>query len=177
MNASIKRIMNNLARRYNWELNPRRVVNAARPANSPLHPYFEWDNDKCGEKYRLLQAAKLIREHYTRFVVEKTAETSKDVVITADTQSGDVSISVPRRGKISTGDGRVRSFVSLAEDRRSNRAGTFVAINRVMRCKEMRASMLRTAEAEMRSFLNKYRTLTELSDVFVAIQRYLDTRS
>lgn len=37
------------------------VVNEARATNSPLHPVFEWDNEKASEEYRLIQARKLIR--------------------------------------------------------------------------------------------------------------------
>lgn len=37
------------------------VVRDARPAKSPLHPFFEWDNRKAGHQYRLGQARHLIR--------------------------------------------------------------------------------------------------------------------
>ena len=37
------------------------VVQAARPVKSPLHPYFEWDNGKAAEAYRLIQAGRMIR--------------------------------------------------------------------------------------------------------------------
>lgn len=37
------------------------VVEEARKENSELHKYFCWDNSEAGEKYRLIQAATLIR--------------------------------------------------------------------------------------------------------------------
>lgn len=37
------------------------VVNAARPEVAPLHPAFEWDDNKAGEAYREYQARNLIR--------------------------------------------------------------------------------------------------------------------
>ena len=43
------------------ELTPQIVVDEARPVDAPLHSRFEWDNDIAGEKYRLSQAAQLIR--------------------------------------------------------------------------------------------------------------------
>lgn len=37
------------------------IVNAARPAKSPLHPYFEWNDQKAAEKYRENTARRLVR--------------------------------------------------------------------------------------------------------------------
>jgi len=42
-------------------LQPEVVVSEARPASSPLHSRFEWDNTLAGEKYRIWQARQLIR--------------------------------------------------------------------------------------------------------------------
>lgn len=36
-------------------------MDAARPEASPLHDYFEWDDEAAGEKYRQLQAARIMR--------------------------------------------------------------------------------------------------------------------
>lgn len=43
-------------------LKPSLIVEEARAENSPLHPYFEWDDSKAGENYRRDQARKLIKE-------------------------------------------------------------------------------------------------------------------
>jgi hypothetical protein len=43
------------------QLSPKVVVDAARPHNSILHNYFEWDDDVAGELYREAQARKLIK--------------------------------------------------------------------------------------------------------------------
>ena len=43
------------------EIVPAVVVNAAAPADAPLHPAFEWDNRKAGNEFRLIQARNLIR--------------------------------------------------------------------------------------------------------------------
>ena len=48
------------------------VVEAATPASHPLHNRFEWDNDVAGHKYRLRQAADMIREIEVNFVVDET---------------------------------------------------------------------------------------------------------
>ena len=45
----------------NQTLTPEMVVDAARPADHPLHSRFEWDDAVAGEAYRRTQAADLIR--------------------------------------------------------------------------------------------------------------------
>lgn len=42
-------------------LSPGAVVEAAEPENSPLHQYFDWDDDTAAAKHRLDQARQLIR--------------------------------------------------------------------------------------------------------------------
>lgn len=54
------------------QLTPQLLVDAARPADHPLHDRFEWDNSVAGEKYREEQARSLIR---TVRVVEVQGDT------------------------------------------------------------------------------------------------------
>jgi hypothetical protein len=42
-------------------LRPEDIVEAARPARSPLHECFEWDDSKAGQEFRLWQARHMIR--------------------------------------------------------------------------------------------------------------------
>lgn len=42
-------------------LTPPAVVAIAEPEEAPLHPVFEWDDEKCGKEYRLFQARALIK--------------------------------------------------------------------------------------------------------------------
>lgn len=42
------------------EITPRAVVDDASSPKSPLHPCFEWDDDKAADAHRLWQARKLI---------------------------------------------------------------------------------------------------------------------
>lgn len=39
---------------------PENVVKEAEAASSPLHPYFEWDNERCGYLWRCKQARDMI---------------------------------------------------------------------------------------------------------------------
>lgn len=43
------------------KLTPEELVNASRDAKSPLHGMFEWDDTVAAEKYREVQARKIIR--------------------------------------------------------------------------------------------------------------------
>lgn len=46
------------------------VVADAKKKNSPLHSYFEWDDRKASEAYRLEQASALIRRVKVKVIVE-----------------------------------------------------------------------------------------------------------
>lgn len=43
------------------KLHAEAVVEAARPDDSPLHDYFEWNDDAAAAKFRIVQARELIR--------------------------------------------------------------------------------------------------------------------
>lgn len=51
-------------------LTARRVLDAARSRNNPLHKRFEWRNTVAAEKYRLMQAQHLIRVAVVQLVPE-----------------------------------------------------------------------------------------------------------
>ena len=75
MKERVKKALDELAKRNKDRLTPRGVVAAARPARSPLHPEFTWDDRKCGELWRDEEARNLIRSYEvvvttTPFVVE-----------------------------------------------------------------------------------------------------------
>lgn len=42
-------------------LTAKRLLDASRPVDAPLHDEFEWDNSEAAEKYREYQAAHIIR--------------------------------------------------------------------------------------------------------------------
>jgi hypothetical protein len=50
-----------LRRQFKGEITPEDVLNDARNPNSPLHPFFEWDDNLAAEQFRLNQARALIR--------------------------------------------------------------------------------------------------------------------
>jgi len=59
---------------------PDMVINDAKPANSPLHDYFEWDDATAGHAYRKWQARNLL--HSIRLVtIQDGVKTSEHRVI------------------------------------------------------------------------------------------------
>jgi len=53
---------------------PSIVVKEATSKRSPIHDEFEWDNDKAGHKYRLIQARTLIRVARVTFLDDNGEE-------------------------------------------------------------------------------------------------------
>lgn len=50
------------------------VLEAARPKNSPLHGYFTWDDSRAAERYRLIEAGKLIATVRIEYRQKKAAQ-------------------------------------------------------------------------------------------------------
>lgn len=57
--------LDRLADQLGGALSPRDVVDEASKDTSPLHPYFEWDEEKAADHWRLEQARRLLRVRIT----------------------------------------------------------------------------------------------------------------
>lgn len=64
-----------LSRVHGGLLLPEVVVAAARPVASPLHEYFTWDDTEAAEKFRLVEARRLLNVtvEYLKHGKEETA--------------------------------------------------------------------------------------------------------
>lgn len=60
-NSKVVQELRRIAKENEGVLQPELVVQAARLPSSPLHSHFTWDNGDAAEKYRLIEAQKLIR--------------------------------------------------------------------------------------------------------------------
>lgn len=70
------------------ELTAELVVNDARPADAPLHRYFEWDDETAAEAYRLEQARAMIRRvRYVAATPELAAPVREFMFVTDTTSS------------------------------------------------------------------------------------------
>lgn len=80
-------------RAENGRLTAKLVLEEAREIDSPIHPYFQWDESKAAEAYRLEQAGRIIGAVQIR-VIERTEKGEKDRAVKAyhrviDTSHGD----------------------------------------------------------------------------------------
>lgn len=50
------------------------VLEAARPKNSPLHDYFTWEDSRAAERYRLIEAGRLIATVRIEYRQKKAAQ-------------------------------------------------------------------------------------------------------
>jgi len=139
MSTTTKRIreeLDRIASENGGLLLPSAVVDAARPASSPLHSKFEWDDTAAAEQYRLQQARQLIR--ITVNVIGGRADEEK-------------------------------LWVSLKPDRTNG--GGYRGIVSVMSDTNLRNQLLEDALEDAENFQQKYRHLSELSEVFAAIKK------
>ena len=67
-----------LAKARKGRLQAQDVVEEASDASSPLHPFFEWDNDEAATQWRLHQARTYLAQVYVR--VERADGTTIHVV-------------------------------------------------------------------------------------------------
>lgn len=66
--------LNELYENNGKELTPFDVLEEAKNPDSPLHKYFEWDNDNAAYKFRLIQARELIASVKFRIISKKGEE-------------------------------------------------------------------------------------------------------
>lgn len=117
------------------------VVEIARSEDHPLHPAFDWDDSSAAEKYREEQARGLLRLLVYVRVTESDPKPIRAIVHLG--RPGSV---------IAETDGYLPLTVVLSSD-------------------ELRRRLLRQAQLEARSWQRRYAELSELADVFAAIDR------
>lgn len=69
--GTIMKALKSLEALHNGMLTPYDVVEAAKNPKSPLHNSFEWDNQRAGEKYRLMQARIMLTTVKVEFMGER----------------------------------------------------------------------------------------------------------
>jgi len=69
------RVVNRIIGRGLKDKLPHEFLNSARPASSPLHRLFDWNNTTAGEKYRLWQARWYIASLTIKFTVTDNVTT------------------------------------------------------------------------------------------------------
>lgn len=125
----------------NGELTPKALVDASRPEDAPLHPAFEWNDAVAAERYRETQAQYIIRH------IEVVPEVTQTPT---------------------------RAFVSITREPKGEKRKPeyfYHTISEVMNDENMKQQLLAQAFSDLAAFKRKYITLSELADVFAAIDK------
>lgn len=126
-------------------LSARDVIDAARDTGSPLHDEFEWDDDTAAENYRLAQAGMLIRR--VKLTIIKTHPKTKKV-------TAEVTRQFQANPPPASGHERERGFDTVES---------------MLADHDKRAALLAMVLKEMQSYRRRYAQLSELADVWAAI--------
>ena len=121
-------------------------LESARSEESEMHKLFEWNDSIAAEKYRLRQASDII--HSIKITVveeEKEPVTMKAFVIPDYT------------GKSAVGS-----------------KGGYINIRKAVANEDTRAEILIDARKNVRWFMDKYRAISELSEVISAMEDFLN---
>lgn len=122
-------------------LRPRAIVDVARNPRSPLHSYFTWDDGEAAEKYREIQASRLIRFEYTT-----TAGSSREQRTI-----------------------RFRTYWPTKTE--ETRSGGYRPTVEIMTDESRRAALLLEALGALNALRTKYGHLQELARVFDELER------
>ncbi len=122
------------------------LVDAAKPAKSPLHPLFSWDNKTAGDLWRKQEARQIILS--VSIVKENKDGEPKRVQAPA-------FINI-RKPSIGDGGPASRGYMTTAA---------------VISDKELYRQALTTALAAVRSLQRRFETLTELKPLWAALDK------
>lgn len=126
--------------RHEGCIDPSVIVEAARPTNAPLHPFFTWDDSEAAERYREQEARSLIRA----------------VVIIHD----DLPEPSPVRAFV--------HVESSGTERRFD-GGAYLSTSKALKVDVYRDQILDRARAELVSWRKRYEQLSEFAKVIHVI--------
>jgi hypothetical protein len=137
-------ILQKLAQEHG-QLTPEIVIDYASPQDSPLHKFFQWDDSKAAELYRLEQARGLIR----RIKVEYVTEETKTVTVRA---YHCIAPEIP--------------MIDEDGEEQTNR-GVYVPLETAM--SDYRSQLMAQCKRDMDGFKRKYAALKEVASVIDAM--------
>lgn len=155
-------ILEDIARRNDGQLRPEDVVAEATPESHPLHKDFTWNDSVAGHKYRLLEAAHMIRT--MKVVVENSANEKIPVRAFYNIK--------PLHTEDQIED--LDEAESETEENPNAQKGVYRRYDEVMSHDEYRTQLLLSAKREMRAFIRKYRVLEELSGIVKSVDAFIE---
>lgn len=140
-NEIISAELKNIEKEYGV-ITPHVVVDCAKKKDSPLHPYFTWDNEKAAQEYRLWQARQIIS---TIVLVRDGKNTNikayQSVVVKTNSQD----------------DGKVERL--------------YMSTERCLNDPTLRNQILERAKTEALEWADKYKALEEFSHIISEIRK------
>ena len=107
-------------RKQRGELTPDITIEEAKPAKAPLHCQFEWDDQKAGNEFRLMQARNLIRSVIeVEIVNKKTVPTQAYYHIRNEADKGESGRYEPRQVVVQSID-MFQSALAMLEQKLSS---------------------------------------------------------
>lgn len=146
-------------------LTPKRLVDASRAPDAPMHNEFEWDDTVAGEKYREEQARKVI-QHIV--VVTTNSDNVRKVRLELATQPGEQAEGFSEESDNNEEETQDRAYVSTGE-----RTTKYVPIVCALSNEEWRKNLLSAARKDIEIFINKYHRLKELANIIDDMNRFL----
>lgn len=132
------------------DITPAQVVELASNRHHPLHPAFTWNTKEAAAKYRLLQAAKMLRsleviEIHVEFM-EQAPNAPQEVVIQRPV------------------------YVAIGN---SVGHSTYTTTARALTDSELKEQVLRDALLQLKGLKQRFADLKELAPIFEALDRIL----
>lgn len=128
-------------------ITPKIVVQSARSESSPLHKYITWDDQIAAERYREVEAGRLIRSVYV-----------------VDTEKGDDA--VPVRAFVNIKDG-------IEEGDETVSLQGYVSMKTTLVRPDFKSQVLNYASEQLRLWRNRFGNLKEFFEVTEAIDRVI----
>ena len=133
------------------EITPQAFLDASRSEESPTHNIFTWDDSVASEKWRFHEAQTIINS------VEYE-------IIPVKQEISEVEVEIVKSETVA----KSTAFVNVNPKKFGTRAH-YVPLETAMSNVTFRNQVLENALAELNSFKNKYSRLSELAEVFTAI--------
>lgn len=150
-NAVILAELTRLGLGHDGYIDPEVVVEAAAHPDNPMHRYFTWDDTEAARRYRIAQAGQLVRRVTLTILRPDPAD--------------------PKRLEVR----RVRAVQSSPPDRHARgsdeHTGSYMRVEKLMADPDKRRAMVRQTLVELEGIRKRRRELTELAEVWAAIDR------
>jgi hypothetical protein len=120
---------------------PEDIVEAARPKKNVLHSYFQWEDSKAAQEYRLQQARHLLRSIVT-------------------VKSEGLEITSPMRGFVSV---RAAADDAQEDNQDGEPVGSYTTLANAVRIVRYREQMLTGALRDLDAYRMRYQLLADLT--------------